>query len=187
MLGDGADAQYGSDAIAGVIKFRLKDNRDGLTVSARYRQYYERDGQDLTLQADAGLPLTADGFFNISAECVRAKPTSHGAQRPDAQALINAGTRTLQCRGNVHTGSARLFVNSEVQAFDSATAYLFDNYSWSTGDTELFYRNAVTRTDIFRSLLPRTSEGSRPAVSGSARSQPARKSGAQPLQTCPQH
>lgn len=141
VLRDGAAAQYGSDAIAGVINFRLKDDRDGLTVSARYGQYYEGDGQDLTLQANAGLPLTADGFFNISGEYVRAKPTLRGAQRPDAQALINAGNTAVpvpaQRWGNVNTESARLFINSEVQASDSATAYLFGNYSWSTGDTDL--------------------------------------------------
>ncbi|MBX4390028.1 hypothetical protein K4H03_28520, partial [Mycobacterium tuberculosis] len=83
---------------------------------------------DLTLQANAGLPLTADGFFNISGEYVRAKPTSRGAQRPDAQALINAGNTAVpvpaQRWGNVNTESARLFINSEVQASDSATAYL---------------------------------------------------------------
>lgn len=156
VLRDGAAAQYGSDAIAGVINFRLKDDRDGLTVSARYGQYYEGDGQDLTLQTHAGLPLTADGYFNISGEYVRAKPTSRGAQRPDAQALINAGNTAVpvpaQRWGNVNTEAARLFINSEVQASDNATAYLFGNYSWSTGDTEFFYRNPVTRTDIFRSV-----------------------------------
>ena len=163
VLRDGAAAQYGSDAIAGVINFRLKDDRDGPTVSARYGQYYEGDGQDLTLQANAGLPLTADGFFNISGEYVRAKPTSRGAQRPDAQALINAGNTAVpvpaQRWGNVNTESARLFINSEVQASDSATAYLFGNYSWSTGDTEFFYRNPVTRTDIFRSVPLNTTLG----------------------------
>lgn len=163
VLRDGAAAQYGSDAIAGVINFRLKDDRDGLSMAARYGQYYRGDGQDLTLQANVGLPLTADGFFNFSAEYVRARPTSRGAQRPDAQALIDAGNTAVpvpaQRWGNVNTESARLLVNAEIPASDSSTAYLFGNYSWSRGDTEFFYRNPVTRTDIFRSVPLTTTPG----------------------------
>lgn len=163
VLRDGAAAQYGSDAIAGVINFRLKDDSDGLSMAARYGQYYQGDGQDLTLQANVGLPLATEGFFNLSAEYVRAKPTSRGAQRSDAQALINAGNTAVpvpaQRWGNVNTETARLLVNAEIPASDSSTAYLFGNYSWSRGDTEFFYRNPVTRTDIFRSVPLTTTPG----------------------------
>lgn len=155
VLRDGAAAQYGSDAIAGVINFRLKDGSDGLTMSARYGQFYEGDGEDLTLAANAGFKL-AEGFINLSGEYVRAKPTSRGAQRPDAQALINAGNSAVkvpaQRWGNVNTEAARLLLNAEMPASDTATVYLFGNYAWSTGDTEFFYRNPNTRTDIFRSV-----------------------------------
>lgn len=163
VLRDGAAAQYGSDAIAGVINFQLKDASDGLTLSARYGQYYEGDGEDLSLQANAGVPLTSNGFVNVSAEYVRSKPTSRGAQRPDAQALINAGNSAVpvpaQRWGNVNSEAARLFINSEIEASDSATFYFFGNYGWSAGDTEFFYRNPVTRTDIFRSVPTTTTPG----------------------------
>ncbi|ODU35122.1 MAG: TonB-dependent receptor [Sphingopyxis sp. SCN 67-31] len=156
VLRDGAAAQYGSDAIAGVINFRLKDASEGLELVARYGQYYEGDGEDYTVQANAGLPLTADGFFNISGEYVRSKPTSRGAQRPDAQALIDAGNTAVpvpaQRWGNVNSEAARLFINAEVATGDDATAYLFGNYSWSTGDTEFFYRNPAARPDVFGSV-----------------------------------
>ncbi|MBX9896378.1 MAG: TonB-dependent receptor [Qipengyuania sp.] len=166
VLRDGAAAQYGSDAIAGVINFRLKRDADGLTVIGRYGQHYAGDGEDFTIQANAGLPLTADGFFNISAEYVRSKPTSRGAQRPDAQALINAGNTAVpvpaQRWGNVNTEAARMFFNAEVPATDTVTAYAFGNYSWSSGDTEFFYRNPNTRTDIFTSVpLTATPGGAR--------------------------
>lgn len=46
VLRDGAAAQYGSDAIAGVINFILKDNAEGITVTAQTGQYYEGDGTD---------------------------------------------------------------------------------------------------------------------------------------------
>ena len=163
VLRDGAAAQYGSDAIAGVINFRLKEASEGLTLTGRYGQFYEGDGEDYTVQANAGLPLTADGFFNISGEYVRAKPTSRGSQRPDAQALINAGNTAVpvpaQRWGNVNTEAARMFFNAELPATDSVTAYAFGNYSWSSGDTEFFYRSPNARTDIFASVPLTTTPG----------------------------
>lgn len=156
VLRDGAAAQYGSDAIAGVINFRLKRNAEGLTVIGRYGQFYEGDGEDYNVQANLGLPLTAEGFFNISGEYSRSMPTSRGGQRPDAQALINAGNTAVpvpaQRWGNVNIEAARMFFNAEVPATDTVTAYAFGNYSWSSGDTEFFYRNPNTRTDIFASV-----------------------------------
>lgn len=156
VLRDGAAAQYGSDAIAGVINFRLKRAADGATVVARYGGYMDGGGEDLSLQANVGLPLTADGFFNVSAEYSSTDPTSRGRQRPDAQALINAGNTAVpvpaQRWGNVSGDGARVFINAEVPATDTVTAYAFGNYAWSEGDTEFFYRNPVTRTDIFRSV-----------------------------------
>ena len=156
VLRDGAAAQYGSDAIAGVINFRLKTANSGLTTIARYGQTYAGDGEEVTLQANAGLPLTSEGFFNISGEYVRAKPTSRGVQRPDAQALINAGNTAVpvpaQRWGNVNMESARMFFNAEVPATEAVTAYLFGNYSWQAGDTEFFYRSPNGRPDIFTSV-----------------------------------
>jgi iron complex outermembrane receptor protein len=166
VLRDGAAAQYGSDAIAGVINFRLKNATDGLTVIGRYGQFYEGDGEDYTVQANLGLPLTADGFFNISGEYVRSLPTSRGAQRPDAAALIAAGVQGVpvpaQRWGNINSEAARMFLNAEIGLNDAARLYVFGNYGWSYSDYEFFYRNPSTRTDIFTSVpLTQTPGGAR--------------------------
>jgi len=84
VLRDGASALYGSDAIAGVLNFNLRHNREGAIVIARYGQYYAGDGQDFLLQGNVGLPFTASGFVNISAEYSNSDTTSRGLQRPDA-------------------------------------------------------------------------------------------------------
>ncbi|NEP44903.1 MAG: hypothetical protein F6K35_39060, partial [Okeania sp. SIO2H7] len=55
---DGAAAQYGSDAIAGVMNFIMRDDSEGLTVEAKYGQYAEGDGDQYSLAANIGLPLT---------------------------------------------------------------------------------------------------------------------------------
>ena len=83
VLRDGASAQYGSDAIAGVINIGLKKGDSGFTGMARYGQYYEGDGKDYQLALNKGLALGDSGFINISAEYVNSGPTSRGTQRPE--------------------------------------------------------------------------------------------------------
>ena len=55
VLRDGAAAQYGSDAIAGVINFNLKDASEGSSISMRAGEYSEGDGQALTFAANTGM------------------------------------------------------------------------------------------------------------------------------------
>ena len=62
ILRDGAAAQYGSDAIAGVMNFTLKDASEGGSFEARYGQYYEGDGATYNIAGNIGLPFTDDGF-----------------------------------------------------------------------------------------------------------------------------
>ncbi len=62
VLRDGAAAQYGSDAIAGILNFRLREDREGLTVQTSYGQNYHGDGDKVNVAANLGLPLTDSGF-----------------------------------------------------------------------------------------------------------------------------
>jgi len=89
VLRDGASAQYGSDAIAGVINLRLRDAREGGDASITYGQYdtnveTERgqrsadDGATLTASGWVGLPLGPEGFLTLSAEYRDRDPTSRG-------------------------------------------------------------------------------------------------------------
>ena len=63
VLRDGASAQYGSDAIAGVINFILKDADDGFSVSIDSGEFGEGDGAQTTVQANLGLPLGRRRFY----------------------------------------------------------------------------------------------------------------------------
>ena len=89
MLRDGASAQYGSDAIAGVLNFILKDYDEGATFEARYGQTTENDGDMFRVSGNIGLPFTASGFANLSFEYGETDPTVRSIQRNDAQALID--------------------------------------------------------------------------------------------------
>lgn len=165
VLRDGASANYGSDAIAGVLNFRLRTEREGATLIARYGQYYEGDGEDYLLQGNVGLPFTPDGFVNISGEYTNSGITSRQNQRPDAQALIDMGVPGVpvpaQRTGNPDAEAARLFVNAGVDLSDTMEFYTFGNYSWSAGTTAFFYRNPVTNP-LFASVpLTQTPGGPR--------------------------
>ena len=165
VLRDGASANYGSDAIAGVLNFRLRTDRQGATLIARYGQYYLGDGKDFLLQGNVGLPLTERGFVNISGEYSNSGITSRQNQRPDAQALIDQGVQGVpvpaQRTGNPKAEAARLFVNAGIDLTDTMSFYTFGNYSWSKGTTAFFYRNPVTNP-LFASVpLTQTPGGPR--------------------------
>jgi iron complex outermembrane receptor protein len=57
VLRDGASAQYGSDAVAGVINFVLNDNDSGGVIEAKTGQFSEGDGDLITISGNIGLPF----------------------------------------------------------------------------------------------------------------------------------
>jgi iron complex outermembrane receptor protein len=68
VLRDGAAAQYGSDAIAGVINIVLKDNDEGGDLSASFGEYSEGDGETTVVSYNQGLSVGRGGFFNFDVE-----------------------------------------------------------------------------------------------------------------------
>src|SRR3546814_8806784 len=83
VLRDGASAHYGYDAIAGVLNFRLRDDREGATFIARYGQYYKDDGEAYMLQGNVGLQFTPDGVVQFSGEYSNSGINSVHNWRPD--------------------------------------------------------------------------------------------------------
>ena len=68
VLQDGAAAQYGSDAIAGVINIILKSAPSGGSVTASGGGYYDGGGATAALEGNLGLGASSPGFLNLSAE-----------------------------------------------------------------------------------------------------------------------
>ena len=66
ILRDGSSAQYGSDAIAGVINIRLKNSIGKTSLQLHTGQYYKGDGENLTLGFNKGIALKRKGFLNAS-------------------------------------------------------------------------------------------------------------------------
>jgi len=65
VLRDGAAAQYGSDAIAGVINLVLKDGSDPGSIKLSFGEYNEGDGETINLGVSKGFELD-NGFFNVT-------------------------------------------------------------------------------------------------------------------------
>ncbi|MDJ0920036.1 MAG: TonB-dependent receptor [Henriciella sp.] len=89
VLRDGAAAQYGSDAIAGVINFILKDSAEGGTMTFDVGEYYEGDGFQYTISGNIGLPLGDSGFLNLTGEITEADATSRSEQYCESWACVD--------------------------------------------------------------------------------------------------
>jgi iron complex outermembrane recepter protein len=68
VLTDGAAAQYGSDAIAGVVNIILKKNNSGGTVSGLYGQYGNSGGRTEDVSGNGGFEMGTGGFFSVTGE-----------------------------------------------------------------------------------------------------------------------
>ena len=86
VLRDGASAQYGSDAIAGVINIILEDG-PGTEITAGYSQYAQGDGASRDSSARTGWSLGDYGSLVLFAESSNSDATSRTRQRPDAIAF----------------------------------------------------------------------------------------------------
>ena len=98
VLRDGASSQYGSDAIAGVLNFVMRDDSEGGKMMVQFGQHYE--GED-SLKIGGNYRSSGwydSGFVNTSFEYVDNDALSRGVQRPDAQALIDGGTPGVGAR-----------------------------------------------------------------------------------------
>lgn len=152
VLRDGAAAQYGSDAIAGVINIGLSRADNGYTVAARYGQTYEGDGEDLQVTANAGFKL-GEGFINVTGEFIDQKVFDRSVPRPEIAPLIAAGIRPQYPTGNrlgqPENRAYRFVLNSAIPVGDGEV-YLFGNYGWQRQGNDFNYRRplAVTAPDI---------------------------------------
>jgi iron complex outermembrane receptor protein len=153
VLRDGAAAQYGSDAIAGVINFVLKDDSEGGTLTARHGEFYEGDGTTTEVAGNIGMPLTDDGFANLSFQYKNADATSRSVQRPDAQAFGEAGLNVAnpaQIWGSPEIkDDISIFGNVGLDLGDNKEFYMFGNYSERDVRGGFYYRNPHTRGTVY--------------------------------------
>ncbi len=155
ILRDGATAQYGSDAIAGVINYQLRDDA-GYDLQALWGKTYEGDGERKQIAGNIGFNLGENGFVNLSAEWFDEGGTSRGETRPIALVLAQTQpgvansipnfTRGLpaQIWGSSPSDGYKLFLNSAFDLSDNAQLYFVANYAHSEADQSFNYRSPIS-------------------------------------------
>ena len=156
VLRDGAAAQYGSDAIAGVMNFMLKDNSSGYQVHVNGGQWMEapngRGGEkDVTIAANVGLPLTDNGFVNLSFEYADRPELSRGNQHAsaadgykgwdanDAGQDVDDWQTAMNWGRPIGSGFKSVW-NAGLKINDNVSAYSFGNYADTFGEYSFFLR-----------------------------------------------
>ena len=180
VLRDGAAAQYGSDAIAGVMNFQLKDAPSGGSLEFRTGAFRDANpgdtstcgtgilgdiqhscngiggrGQAFTVAGNTGLPLGASGFANLSFEYGESTPTSRSVQRTGAQNIIATGNTNLRNPAQVWGSPRReddlkLFGNFGHLFANDMQVYGHTNYASRTVTGGFYFRNPHTRGGVFR-------------------------------------
>ncbi len=155
VLRDGAAALYGSDALAGVINFKLKDASEGGSAEIRMGEYTEGDGKMAYFAGNMGMELGANGFANVTLEYGSSDETVRSVQRDDAAELIAAGypvADPAQKWGRPFVDNdLKLFVNFGSQLTDSVELYGYANYASKDVDGGFYFRNPTNRGGVYAS------------------------------------
>jgi len=165
VLRDGASSQYGSDAIAGVIGFDLKDSAEGGSLEVKYGSTYDGDGDNYSIAGNVGLPLGDVGFVNISGEYGDTDGTVRAVQRSDVAALIAAGNTAAADTLTINSytdefaqywgqpdveDDLKLAINTGVELSENAELYAFGTYAERQTTGGFFYRNPTNRGGVYR-------------------------------------
>jgi iron complex outermembrane receptor protein len=153
VLRDGASAQYGSDAIAGVINIIL-DDQPGMDAFGQYSQYYEGDGASYQTGAQGGVALGDRGSIVFSGEFTKSDATSRTRQRPDAEAFQAAHPELVipnpvQRWGQPDLRSVRGAINADYAIADAITLYAFGTIADGEGVTDFNWRNPANTGNVY--------------------------------------
>lgn len=181
VLRDGAAAQYGSDAIAGVINLTLADGSQG--TKANFTTGLNREGDGFTFKAgiNQGIKLGNGGFINVTLEHFRTEGTNRsdpydGVLYPAAPSPFTgptanypytttnprvergvypaAGPFIVGNYGSNRNRTYQAFVNSELPLSDTITAYAFGGYSRKDIRAYGFFRAPATFANSALTIYP---------------------------------
>ncbi|MEM0514808.1 TonB-dependent receptor [Pseudoalteromonas sp. YIC-827] len=144
VLRDGAAAQYGSDAIAGVINLSLNNSTGVTTGYVQAGSTGEGDGDTISIGLNRGFDIGDDGgFINFSVEYRDADGTNRAERDIGGSVDVPAGTLSDEVRwgqGNADSEFTSLFYNMALPMND-VELYSFGGYSNRTALGNGFYRN----------------------------------------------
>ncbi|MET0266087.1 MAG: TonB-dependent receptor [Duganella sp.] len=139
VLRDGAAAQYGSDAIAGVINIVLKSQVKETSLSGTYGSHSEGDGDLYSASANTGVALGQDGgFLNLTLEARKRGETNRAG--PDS--LRVNPPRITQHLGDSNTRDLYFWWNAGLPIDKDSEFYAFGGASKRKSDSFGFFRSA---------------------------------------------
>ncbi len=153
VLRDGAAAQYGSDAIAGVINIILKKGASGGEAEVGFGEYQKRDGKAITLRGSTGFNLGEQGWVRVALEASGRDPTNRAGPDLRNPAEPRYG-RVNQRFGDPETRPRTVFVNSLYRVNDDIDWYAFANYGQRNTSAAATWRTALNGTAQRTPLYP---------------------------------
>jgi iron complex outermembrane receptor protein len=147
VLRDGAAAQYGSDAIAGVVNIILKKGADGGEIEATYGEYDKGDGEQTTVRGSAGVKLGDKGWARVAVEAGNRNPTNRAFADPRPEAGPRRGM-VNQRYGDPDSRPRSLFVNSQYSISDNLDWYAFANYGQRKTSAAATFRTAAAAAAV---------------------------------------
>ncbi len=121
VLRDGAAAQYGSDAIAGVINIELK-KRPGCEAVAGYGQYSAGDGKNYLATAYCGIRVGDKGVVGITGEYLdRGRSNRAEAGNPRTIGDTQSENGTVYLNGDLPFGSGAVYFTLGAQKRDASS------------------------------------------------------------------
>lgn len=162
VLRDGATAQYGSDAIAGVMNFGMRNDRNGIEAQAQYGQYYDHgdtkldSGKTRQISGNVGVGIGSTGFIDVAGEYYDDTGTSRGETRPIAVIFANANPSLasrlpnyplpVQIWGSSPQHGWKGMLNSGIDVTPNSQLYLTLLGAYNKGNQSFNYRSPISGT-----------------------------------------
>lgn len=171
IMRDGAGAQYGSDAIAGVINIILKDQTTSFSLRTAYQPTIAGDGDELYMGVNYGVGSSSIGHINFSTEIRRTESINRagdytGSVYTDStndQELIEQNgfyeqtgfeDKQTMSVGGASTFNGAVFVNGSLDMTDKAKFYFNGGFNYRQGIANAFYRFPKAEDRVVLELHP---------------------------------
>ncbi|WP_369752286.1 TonB-dependent receptor [Flavobacterium sp. WC2409] len=187
ILRDGASAQYGSDAIAGVMNIILKKSTNGGSVTVRSGMTSEGDGEMLGVSLNNGSTVGDKGFVNYTVDFSKVNQSNRpgtvdaageagdfGASLSDVQAFLAKHPDAGNINGSPETAAAKFLVNGGKELSETSQLYYNAAYVYKKVNSFANYRTPYWRTlsdypylkDFFGNGTPASYQGYVPTFEG---------------------
>jgi len=160
ILRDGASAQYGSDAIAGVMNIILKDNANFGSATLRTGMTSEGDGEMFGLSVNNGSTIGDDkGFLNYTIDFSKVNQANRpgtvnaageagdfGANIADVQEFLSRNPDAGNINGSPETAASKFLINGGFDLSDNTELYFNSAYVYKKVNSFANYRTPYWRT-----------------------------------------